>query len=164
MPAVEDGSDFRAERVAPWTAAIDRRLGRHAADGRPFAVLCVELADVERLTAGDLDPDTTGALEDLEAAVLSQLRPADALVRERAGRYWLTTPDTDAADARALAHRIAGAVAELPPHRGTPLQVAVGVTTCPADGTDAATLEGRAEEGVFSARASGTRVAEPPPA
>jgi GGDEF domain-containing protein len=83
-------------------------------------------------------------------------------VREQPGRYWLTTPDTDATDGRALAHRVAAAVAELPPHRGVPFQVAVGVSTCPADGADALTLEASAEQGLFAARAAGLRVAGPP--
>jgi GGDEF domain-containing protein len=94
--------------------------------------------------------------------VLAQLRPADALIRERPGRYWLTTPDTDAADAAELAERIAAAVEELPPHRGAPLLVAIGLTTCPDDGDEQPTLEQRTEEALFVARATGVRVASPP--
>jgi hypothetical protein len=161
-PEFEDASSLRAARLLPWTAAIERRLVRHQADGLPFAVLCVELADLDRLVAADRDRDVLAALEAAEAAILTQLRPADGLVRERAGRYWLTTPDTDAAEARALGLRIAASIAELPPHRGAPLEVAVGVTACPADAADAAALEALAEEGLFAARAAGLRVSGPP--
>ena len=155
-PVVEDATGFRAARVAPWTAAIERRLARHRGDGLPFAVLCLEVVDAERLLAAGGSADAT--LEAAEAAVCAQLRPADALVRERPGRLWLTAPDTDPASARALAHRIAAAVAEVPA-RHAPLQAAVGLAVCPADGADAVQLEGGAEEGLFSALASGVRVA-----
>ncbi len=157
-PAVEDAAEFHAARIAPWTAAIDRRLARHRQDGLPFAVLCVELVDVDRLAAADFDGEVARALEAAEGAVCAQLRPADVLVRERPGRYWLTAPDTDGAEARTLAHRVAGAIAGAAAHRDVPLQAAIGLATCPADGADAVILEGRAEEGVFAARAAGVRV------
>jgi GGDEF domain-containing protein len=162
LPEVEDATDFTGARVTPWGASIERRLARHRGDGLPFAVLCVELVDADRLVHAGMDREVVEALEAAEAAVLGQLRPADALIRERPGRYWLTTPDTDASDARALGHRIAAAVEALPPHRGAPLLVAVGATTCPADAADANELEQRAEEALFAARATGVRVAGPP--
>jgi hypothetical protein len=158
-PEIEDATEFTARRLAPWTAAIERRLIRHREDGLPFAVLCVELVDLDRLVAADRDGDVTEALETAEAAMCAQLRPADALVRERPGRYWLTTPDTDSGEARVLAHRIVAGVAAAPGHRGAPMQAAVGVAACPADGADAGELENRAEEGLFAARAAGVRVA-----
>ena len=156
---IEDASEFSARRLAPWTAAIERRLVRHREDGLPFSVLCVELVDLDRLVASDHDGDIARLLETAEAGMCAQLRPADALVRERPGRYWLTTPETDAAEARVLAHRIVAGVAAAPGHRGAPLQAAVGVSSCPADGMDAGELENRAEEGLFAARAAGVRVA-----
>ena len=160
-PEVEDATDFSGVHVTPWGASIERRVARHRGDGLPFSVLCLELVDADRLVAADIDQDVVEVLEQAEAAVLGQLRPADALIRERPGRYWLTTPDADAADGRRLAHRIAAAVEDLPPHRGAPLQAAIGVTSCPADATDARTLEHRADEALFAARAGGTRVAGP---
>ncbi|HEX8121689.1 MAG TPA: hypothetical protein VF549_10550 [Solirubrobacteraceae bacterium] len=160
-PVVEDGSDF-VSRVAPWTAAVERRLQRHSDDGLPFALLCVEVADLDRLVAADRDRDVAKALEAAEAAVCAQLRPADVLVRERPGRYWLVAPDTDGDAARSLAHLLAAAVAGVPGHRGAPLEAAVGLAVAPNDGVDAPALEGRAEEGLFAARAAGLRVASSP--
>lgn len=157
---VVDASSFRASR-APWTTAIERRVSRHREDGLPFAVLCLEIVDAERIAAADIEGSAVRALEAAEGAVLAELRPADALVRERPGRYWLTAPDTDGDEARTLAHRIATRVQDAASHHGTPLQVAVGLAACPADGTGAAELEGRAEEGLFAAQAAGLRVAGP---
>ncbi|HEV2815207.1 MAG TPA: hypothetical protein VGW10_18270 [Solirubrobacteraceae bacterium] len=158
---LEDGSGFHT-RVAPWTAAVERRIQRHSEDALPFALLCVEVADLDRLVASEHDGDIALALEAAEAAVCAQLRPADVLVRERPGRYWLVAPDTDADGARSLAHLLAAAVAGVPSRRGAPLEAAVGLATCPRDGIDAPALEGRAEEGLFAARAAGLRVASPP--
>ena len=160
-PVVEDASAFHA-RVAPWTAAIDRRLARRAEDGLPFAVVCVEVADLDRLVSADHDRDVAAALEAAEGAALTQLRPADALVRERPGRLWLIAPDTDDRTARDVADRIGAAVAGVSTHRGAPLDAAAGVAVCPQDGDDAAALEGRAEEALFAARAAGLRVAARP--
>ncbi len=159
-PAVEDAAGFHS-RVAPWTAAVERRLERHETDGAPFGLLCLEVADLDRLVAAERDGDVALALEAAEAAVSAQLRPADVLVRERPGRYWLVAPDTDGDGARSLAHLLGAAVAGVRGHRGAPLEAAVGVATCPRDGRDAPTLEGRAEEGLFAARAAGVRVTGP---
>jgi GGDEF domain-containing protein len=158
---VEDASSFHA-RVAPWTAAIERRLQRHADDGLPFALLCVEVADLDRLVSSERDGEIALALEAAEGAVCAQLRPADVLVRERAGRYWLVAPETDGEAARSLAHVLAAAVAGVGGPGGAPLEAAVGIATCPVDGLDAPALEGRAEEGLFAARAAGVRVAAVP--
>jgi GGDEF domain-containing protein len=156
---VVDASAFRPQ--VPWTTAIERRVARHREDGLPFAVLCLEIVDAERIASADIDGSAARALEAAEGAVLGELRPADALVRERPGRYWLTAPDTDGDEARTLAHRIATRVQDAAAHQGTPLQVAVGLAACPSDGIDAAALEGRAEEGLFAAQAAGLRVAGP---
>jgi GGDEF domain-containing protein len=156
---VVDASAFRSQ--PPWTTAIERRVARHREDGLPFAVLCLEIVDAERVAAADIDGSAARAFEAAEGAVLGELRPADALVRERPGRYWLTAPDTDGDEARTLAHRIATRVQDAAAHQGTPLQVAVGLAACPSDGVDAAALEGRAEEGLFAAQAAGLRVAGP---
>jgi GGDEF domain-containing protein len=125
-------------------------------------VVGVVVAALARLVVAERDGDVARALEAAEAAVCAQLRPADVLMRERAGRYWLVAPDTDGDAARSLAHLLAAAVAGVPGHRGAPLEAAVGLATCPADGVDAPALEGCAEEGLFAARAAGIRVAAPP--
>ena len=83
--------DRRAE-AGSWEPVVERRLERHAHDGSPFALLAVEADGVERLTAAD---DGAEALLDaLERALAAELRPADQLLREAPGRYWVTAPDT----------------------------------------------------------------------
>jgi hypothetical protein len=158
---VEDAADFHAARIAPWSAAIERRTARHRHDGLPVR------GPVHRGRRPRPARRRRGRRRDRRARRrrgrgVRDPAPADVLVRERPGRYWLTAPDTDGPEARTLAHRVAGAVTDAPAHRDVPLQAAIGLSVCPADGSDAATLEGRAEEGVYAARAAGVRVAGSP--
>jgi GGDEF domain-containing protein len=147
------------EAAEPWRAPIERRLARQKQDGRPFAVLAVEVDDLERLLAAATGREVVEAIESAERAICAELRPADALVRERLGRYWLTTPETDLRSARALGQRIADAVAGAASHHGAPLAVSIGVAVAPDDALDADMLAAHADEGLFAARAAGVRLA-----
>jgi len=141
----------------PWRPAVEKRLKRYASDKVAFALLALEVDDLERLTAtGDTAAE---AIELAERAVSATLRPGDVLVRERAGRYWLAAPETDELAARILAEQLANAVSEAVEHHGAPLTVSIGIAVCPQHGTDAAELAAYADEAVFSARAAGARLA-----
>jgi GGDEF domain-containing protein len=141
----------------PWRPSIEKRLKRHEADKLAFAVLAVEIDDVERLL--ETGAAAAEAIELAERAISACLRPADVLVRERPGRYWLAAPETDQLSARTLGEQLAGAVTDGSEHHGVPLTVSIGVAVCPQDGTDAHALAAHADEGVFAARAAGVRLA-----
>jgi GGDEF domain-containing protein len=152
--------EHREERgPAAWIDAIGRRLERYERDARPFAVLLVELVDVERLRHAALPGEVSRLTGLVEAALAQELRPADTLTREGPGRYWLLAPETDSDDAGALAERLASAVRHAAVHRGAPLEVAVGVAVCPLHGRAAAALAAHADIGLYAARASGRPVA-----
>jgi GGDEF domain-containing protein len=146
------------ESVPPWLAAIARRLERREQDGLPFAVFVVEVDDLERLLASQTGREVAFALETAERGLTAELAPADLVVRERLGRWWLTSPDRDPTAARDLGARIATAIsaAEL---GGAPLAVSIGVAVCPSDGESLDELAGRADEGMFAARAAGLPLA-----
>jgi hypothetical protein len=143
------------EGPAAWIGSIGRRLERYEQDGLPFAVLLVELVDPER----PHDPEPSGEVSRLtgyvEDALARELRPADSLTREGPGRYWLLAPQTDTTGAQMLVERIARAVRSSVSHRGTPLEVAVGVAVCPDDGRRASELAAHADVGLYAARAAG---------
>ncbi len=141
----------------PWRPAIEKRLKRHASDRLAFAVLAIEVDDLQRLMAtGD---DAAEAIELAERAISATLRPGDVLVREHAGRYWLAAPETDELAARILAEQMATAVGDAAEHHGAPLTVSVGIAICPQHGTEAQELAAHADEAVFAARAAGVRLA-----
>jgi GGDEF domain-containing protein len=147
--------DARGEGPAAWVQAIGASLERYVRDALPFAVLLVEVPDVERLAQAEPPAELARVLAQVEGALRRELRPPDGITLESRGRWWLTVPQADARGARALAERLAGAVRGAAEHRGVPLEVAVGIATCPEDGRDAATLAAHADVGLYAARAAG---------
>jgi GGDEF domain-containing protein len=147
------------EVTEPWRAPIERRLERQQQDGRPFSVLTMEVDDLDRLLASATGREVVEAIEAAERAICNELRPADMLVRERLGRYWLTAPETDLATGRALGQRLADAVAAAAFHHGAPLALSIGLAVAPDDALDAEMLAAHADEGLFAARAAGVRLA-----
>jgi GGDEF domain-containing protein len=155
---VDTSWDELAEAGPPWLGAISRRLARRQDDGLPFAVLAVEVDDLDRLLASQAGREVAFALEDAERGLTAELAPADLVVRERLGRWWLTSPDRDGSTARDLGARVAAAIsrAQL---GGAPLAASIGVAVCPDDGDTLDALAGRADEAMFAARAAGVPVA-----
>jgi GGDEF domain-containing protein len=147
------------EVIEPWRAPIERRLERQLQDGRPFSVLTMEVDDLDRLLASATGREVVEAIEAAERAICNELRPADMLVRERLGRYWLTAPETDLATGRALGQRLAEAVTTAAFHHGAPLALSIGLAVAPDDAIDAELLAAHADEGLFAARAAGVRLA-----
>ena len=147
------------EVTEPWRAPIERRLDRQLQDGRPFSVLTMEVDDLDRLLASATGREVVEAIDAAERAICTELRPADMLVRERLGRYWLTAPETDLATGRALGQRLADAVAAAAFHHGAPLSLSIGLAVAPDDALDAEMLAAHADEGLFAARAAGVRLA-----
>jgi GGDEF domain-containing protein len=143
----------------PWRAPIERRLERQLQDDRPFSVLTMEIDDLDRILAAATGREVVEAIEAAERAICGELRPADMLVRERLGRYWLTAPETDLAAGRALGQRLADAVAAAASHHGAPLAISIGLAVAPDDALDAEMLAAHADEGLFAARAAGVRLA-----
>jgi GGDEF domain-containing protein len=147
--------DARGEGPAAWVQAIGAGLERYARDALPFGVLLVEVLDVERLAQAEPAAELTRLLVEVEGALRRELRPPDGITLESRGRWWLTVPQADARGAWALAERLAGAVRGAVDHRGVPLEVGVGIATCPEDGRDASTLAAHADVGLYAARAAG---------
>jgi GGDEF domain-containing protein len=147
------------KRPDPWVAAIARRLEGYQRDRAPFAVLALELADIERLRHAELPGEMARLTGLVESALADQLGPADSLTRATPGRYWLLAAQADAEGARVLAERLTRAVRGAVSHRGAPLELAVGVAACPADATRAGALAAHAEIALYAARAAGRPIA-----
>lgn len=130
-----------------WRGAAERLLR----DDRPFALLAVEVDDAERLLAADADGEAALALARAERAMRAELRPGDGLGRADGGRLWIVTRE----DGRALAERLAAAVAAVAAPRGAALTVSIGVAAHPDDGADIEAIVARADERLFAARAAG---------
>jgi GGDEF domain-containing protein len=166
---------------AAWIGSIGRQLERFKRDGRPFAVLLVELRDSDRMRGDSHLEEVSRLADQLEHALASELRRSAAragadgldpraepasgsLTRERPGRYWLLSPDTDRIGARVLAERLADALRRLAGDRGASLEVAVGTAACPEDGREAAALAAHADVELYAARSAAPTPAGRPPA
>jgi GGDEF domain-containing protein len=158
--------DARSEEgSAAWISSVGRMLARHHEDYLPFAVLLIEIVDVAHLERSETPHDLHGIVAQVESALGRGMRATDELSRETLGRYWLLAPDTNGTGARMLAERLARLVRGSASHRDVPMEVAIGISVCPEDGTDAPALAAHADLGVYSARAMGRSIAhsEPPP-
>jgi GGDEF domain-containing protein len=154
-PRIEIRDERGEEGPAAWIGSIGRRLERHRQDGSPFAVLLVELVDIERLRHAEPPEEMARLTSQVEDMLARGLRPADSLTRERPGRYWLLAAQADRAGAQALTEWIARTMRSSASHRGRPLEVAVGVAVCPDDGRQASELAAHADVGLYAARAAG---------
>ncbi len=139
--------DRRGEHApAEWLEAIARELERHEQRELPFAVLLVELTDLERLRLQSTPARLAADLASLERALAQD----GAVVRERPGRYWVLASGADRHGARSIAERLAGAVGGS--EAGEPLRTSVGIAVYPADGRHAAALAAHADVDLIAAR------------
>jgi GGDEF domain-containing protein len=148
--------DERGEQgPSAWIGSIGRQLERFERDGLAFAVLLIELLDIERVL-GDLPADDVPRLaEELEQAIVPLRPPSGSLNRESSSRYWLLAPQTDRAQAARLAERLVHAIDSATAHRANvSLQVAIGAAVCPEDGHEAAALAAQADLELYAARSS----------
>jgi hypothetical protein len=153
---------------AAWIGSIGAQLESFARDELAFAVLLVEIVELEQLRREE-PPDRLSRLANqVEQTLAGGLGGwSGTLTRERPGRCWLVAPDTDRAGARQLAERLAHAVASSVTNRGLALEVAIGTAVCPDEGRRAAALAAHADVGLYAARSSlratAGRPAGPPP-
>jgi GGDEF domain-containing protein len=153
--------DVRASGPAAWITSIGRCLDDHAESGEPFAVELIEVIGIERLRHSEDAGELQRLAGEIQGALRGELRPLDILTRESEGRYWLVAPGTDGLGATMLAERLIAVVRSSVSHRGVPLEVAIGIATCPADGREAAELAAQADMKLYGARAAGLSMAPP---
>lgn len=163
---IEIRDERRAEGPAAWISSIGAQLARFEHDGARFAVLLVELVDIEHLRRQGPPEQLTRLTVGLEQALVAALESSQgSLARERPGRCWLLVPGADRAGAERLARQL---MRELPAgvgERGAPLTAAIGTAICPEDGREPAALAAHADIGLYAARsalrASRARAASP---
>jgi diguanylate cyclase (GGDEF)-like protein len=140
-----------------WVEALERQLADGSRSGRRFALLLVALDSAERLRLAGAD-EAADAFARIGRAVREHVRRADVVAHEDDGRVWVIAGDTGRNGAKALALRIVDAVEAAASLHGAPLTASVGIAVYPDDGREAAPLTAQAEEGMYAARAAGTRV------
>lgn len=160
VPAPSEEIEIRDERgeegPAAWIGSIGRQVTRFEEDGHPFAVLLVELLDLDRIRALEASAELVRLAGQVQEVLAAELRPlgSGSLTRESTGRYWLLAPETDRLGAGRLADRLATAVAASLSYRGGPLEVVIGVAVGPDDGLPAPALAAHADVDLYAARSS----------
>jgi GGDEF domain-containing protein len=155
----QDEIEIRDERdeegPAAWIRSIGSQLERSARDTLPFAVLLVELVEIERLRRRESPEELMRLAGQMERVLAAELGASSgSLTRERPGRCWLLAPGTDRAGAERLAEGLVRAVASGASYRGEPLAVAIGTAVCPEDGRETAALAAHADVGLYAARSA----------
>lgn len=143
----------RDEGPAAWIGLIGAQLGRFEQDRLPFAVLLVELLEIERARRAG-DPQELASMADqMERALTGALGAwSGSFTRERPGRCWLVAPETDLEGAALIAERLSRALASRTTHRGASLEVVIGTAVCPQAGREASELAAHADVGLYAAR------------
>jgi GGDEF domain-containing protein len=143
-----------------WVGSIGVQLERFERERRPFAVLLVELLELEDLRRDEPEEELRRLAGRLEDALRRELGVwSGSLTRERPGRCWLLVPGADRTDAERLAERLQASV---PASVGgldgecSPALV-IGTAVCPDDGRQAAALAAHADVGLYAARAAARR-------
>lgn len=161
--------DARGEEgPTAWIGTIGKQLQRLEQDGLPFAVLLVEPPESVPLRSAARTVELmqlAGELEDALSLALGVAPPelavrgargrapwSGSLTRERAGRYWLISPETDRVGAQRLAERLMRAVSSVVEYRGEPVRLLIGTAVCPDDGSTAAALAAHADLDLYAAR------------
>jgi GGDEF domain-containing protein len=152
---IEIRDERREEGPTAWIGSIGAQLERFEQDGQPFAVLLVELMDIERLRREEVPEDLARLAGQMEQALAGALGTRSAsLTRERPGRCWVLAPETDVPGAELLAQRLTSAVASRSSHRGLALAVAIGTAVCPDGGREAPALAAHADVSLYAARSA----------
>jgi GGDEF domain-containing protein len=144
----------RDEGPAAWTRSISAQLARFERDGLPFAVLLVELLELERLRREEPPEELSSLAARMEDVLGDALEATGSLTRERPGRCWLVAPRLDRAGAERLARRLADAASYSAGRSRSALYVAIGTAVCPENGRQAAALAAHADLGLYAARAA----------
>ncbi len=152
---IEIRDERREEGPAAWISSIGAQLALFERDSAPFAVLLVELLDIERTRPHEPSEELSRLAGELERALADALGPwPGSLTRERPGRCWLLAPDTDRAGAERLAQRLMRELSAGAGELGASLAVAIGTAMCPEDGREAAALAAHADVGLCAARSA----------
>jgi GGDEF domain-containing protein len=153
---IEIRDQRREEGPSAWIGSIGAQLERFERDGEPFAVLLVELADVERLRQEQPVDELARLSARMERALGEALGArSGSLTRERAGRCWVLVPGADRAQAERLARSLLDGVGARERASAGQLRIVIGTAVCPDDGRQASALAAHADLGLYAARTTG---------
>jgi diguanylate cyclase (GGDEF)-like protein/PAS domain S-box-containing protein len=156
----------RLATVDPLTGAHNRRHGQdrllaawnsHAPDGRPFAVLMLDIDRFKSINDQLGHPAGDVALCALVRACKNLVRPIDTVARWGGEEFLLVLADTDVASAMSVAERLRSTVANLRVEApcGASIGLTVSIGVAGSAGNDAGDLLRRADAALYAAKIGG---------
>lgn len=127
--------------------------------GHPFAVLLLDIDGLKRINDAHGHSMGDRALISVADCLRRTIRSIDTAVRLGGDEFCVLAPHQTAPRVRVLGERLAEAVSAIEGPAGVPVGVSVGVVSCPQHALDADRLLELADEAMYRAKASGTRVA-----
>jgi diguanylate cyclase (GGDEF)-like protein len=124
------------------------------APGMPFSVLLFDIDRFKQVNDTWGHPQGDLVLKGIVQQVQSQLRSIDTLARWGGEEFTVLLPQTDAAEAHAVAEKLRLAVAQAAFGQAGRVTVSFGVATCQAGESGAGLLE-RADEALYRAKRNG---------
>jgi diguanylate cyclase (GGDEF)-like protein len=146
-------NDRYLQQELHYLAGMQRRYGH------PFALLLVDIDGLGRINDAYGSAAGDRALVDVATAMGEAVRTVDTPVRMTGDEFCVLLPNQTATRARALADRLAEAIAAIEAPGGQTLGVAIGVVSCPQHSSDPDELMALADTAMYRAKAAGERVA-----
>jgi diguanylate cyclase (GGDEF)-like protein len=176
--AVEDVMTVRSGE-AEWLGTTDSLTGLHNSRfmrqhlqhllgvqkryGHPFALLLLDIEGLKRINDAYGQGAGDRALVGVATALSEGTRSVDTPIRMGGDEFCVLLPQQTASRARAMADRLATDLERVESPAPQPLQVTIGVVSCPQHATDAEDLLALADGAMYRAKAAGETVAIPEP-
>jgi diguanylate cyclase (GGDEF)-like protein len=151
--AAEDPLTGLANQRA-FHVACEHELSRTARDGRPIAIVVLDLDHFKAINDAHGHPYGDEVLRRVARALVWAVRPHDTVARMGGEEFALLLPDTDAGGARAAAERARAAVASVVV-RGRGLTVSAGVASHAGPHASLERMLAHADRALYRAKAAG---------
>src|SRR5258708_3894472 len=135
--------------------ALPRARARHLRDGRPVALLAIDVDHFKQIndTWGHAAGDVTLRL--LGSLLTDQVRATDTVGRIGGEEFGVILPDCDTEQARKRAERLLAAIRTESGHWDHSISVSIGVAVLPENAATTDELQAAADSALYEAKAAG---------
>jgi diguanylate cyclase (GGDEF)-like protein len=140
---------------------LQHLLGVQKRYGHPFALLLLDIEGLKRINDAYGSGAGDRTLVGVATALSEGTRSVDTPIRMGGDEFCVLLPQQTASRARAMADRLAAQIEQVESPTQHPLQVSIGVVSCPQHATEAEDLLALADGAMYRAKAAGETVAIP---
>jgi diguanylate cyclase (GGDEF)-like protein len=140
---------------------LQHLLGVQKRYGHPFALLLLDIEGLKRINDAYGSGAGDRTLVGVATALSEGTRSIDTPIRMGGDEFCVLLPQQTASRARAMAERLSTEIERVESPAQHPLQVSIGVVSCPQHATEAEDLLALADGAMYRAKAAGETVAIP---